>query len=507
MAAPDTTPIMRPMTTKTGTSTRAIVRILFGLGALALTLGATDDAAAQAEQTPATTSAGIEFAAEPAVIESMGMQIYLPLRSTIQTRFVRGGQSRSIVQPTDTRVVWVMYIENKVSERDLHPAEMLDGIVLMQQEQFVIRDPRNPDRRRGSAVQVLDRTDDLEINGLQAARVYLGQPKDPDFPVTGYTMLRKEPNHYILFQFTTPPASLEQTRPIFEAMTASAHFPGSNEMREDRVEAITSGAAFLSGVTPEELEALTDDEPLFMRVFRPSSTGRPGDAEEVGYQKLTFTTGSLGELEPDKPRSRWTANEREQGFIVRQDARVVISGVVVDTRAMFYLSTDRETEMWSILIEQKSGGDAGPLRVSKTRQTLARLGPELRVRTTRPGAPPDEKVYEILEEHYISAVERYALPRLVARRHADDPDADVDLAFYNFDTGRSVVTLRRERFVATPDGGWLATTIPSEGQPEWVSTYDEAGRLIQRTAGATVFEPITRARLQRIWSGKDLPIE
>ena len=491
------------------TTTRpTFVRSLFALAGALILAAASPPAPAQRAETPPTTPPvpPIEFAAEPAMIDSMGMQLYLPLHSTIQTRFVQGGQSRSIVQPTDREVVWVMYIENKVSEKDLPPAEMLDGFILLQQEQFVIRDPRTGERR-GSAIEVIDRTDDLVINGLPAARVYLGQPKDPNFPVTGYTLLRKDPQEYVVFQFSTPLASFDSTRSTFEAITASAHFPSRVVDREDRVEALRAGAALLSGITPDELEALTSETPIFMRVFRPSPTGRPGDAEEIGYQKLTFYKGQLGELDPGKSRQSWTAAEREFGFIVKQEARLVLQGGVLDSRAMFYLSTDRDREMWSILYEEKGEDTVGRQRVRKTRQTLARDGTELRVQITRPGSPPEDQVYEILEEHYLSAVERYALPEIVARRYAGDRDASIDLGFYNFDTSRSVVTLRRERFEHAPDGGWVSTTTPTEGQPQWTSSYDKNGKLIQRTAGASVFEPTTRERLRRIWSGKELRVE
>jgi len=494
------------MNSITTNPTARFVCIMSGILGAGAALLSPNTGFAQAPSRAEAPPPSIEFAAEPAVIHSMGMQLFLPLQSTIQTRFVQGGQSRSIVQPTDLDVVWVMYIENKVSEKDLSPAEMLDGVVLLQQEQFVIRD-RRTDERLQSAIEVIDRTDDLVINGIPAARVYLGQPKDPGYPVVGYTMLRRDPQEYVVFQFSTPLASFERTRPIFEAMTASAHFPNRVANREDRVEAVQAGSAFLSEITPEELESLTSSEPVFMRVFKPSPTGRPADAEEIGYQKLTFYKGQLGELDPKKSRQYWTAPEREFGFIVRQDARILLDGVVLDTRSMFYLSTDREREMWSILFEQKGPDELGRQQLRTTRQTLARDGSELRVQTIRPGSVPDEKAYEIIDEHYLSAVERYVLPQLVARRYADARDAVIDLGFYNFYTGRAVVTLRRERFEHTPEGGWLSTTTPSEGQPEWTSTYDQNGVLIQRTAGTSVFAPTTRETLKRIWSGKRLPID
>jgi hypothetical protein len=259
------------------------------------------------------------------------------------------------------------------------------------------------------------------------------------------------------------------------------------------------------------MESVLDDEPVFMRVYRPSLSGSPSDADEIGYQRLTVRKGQLGELNPERPRTSWTVQEREYGFLVEMEARVLVTGVVVDTRALFYLSTDRKNEMWSIMIEEKANDKAGKLHMNRTTQTLARDGSELRVMTTLPGSQPEEKAYEILDDHYLSAVERYLLPRLVAARAASGGPTKYDLAFYNFDPQRSVVTLRREKLDRTAEGGWVCLTTPSEGQPEWTSTYDAGGRLVQRTvpgaAGETVLEPTTRERLQKIWAKKNLPIE
>jgi hypothetical protein len=203
--------------------------------------------------------------------------------------------------------------------------------------------------------------------------------------------------------------------------------------------------------------------------------------------------------------------DREFGFLVQMEARVLVSDVVVDTRAIFFLSSDRSSERWSIVIEEKAKDKLGRLRINRTKQTLARDGNQLRVLTTLPGSQPEEKAYEILEDHYLSAVERYLLPRLIAKRGGSGGPAGYDLAFYNFDPQRSVVTLRRERFDRTADGGWLCKTTPSEGQPEWTSIYDVEGNLVQRTVpsgtSVTTLEPTTRERLQKIWARKNLPIE
>lgn len=451
----------------------------------------------------------VEFGADPVTIDSIGMQMYLPLGSNIQTRFIRGGQSRSLVQSDDQR--WVMYVENKVTDKNLTPKEILDGLIKLQQAPFQIQNPKDPNANARSAIEVLDRTDDLKIGGLKAARGYIGQSADPNFPVTGYTILQTDPKQYVLFQFATPLANFPTTRTIFEAITATARFPDRLEKNEERADLIQAGHDFLASLTPEELESVLDDKPVFVRVYRPSPTGSPSDADEVGYQKLSARKGQLGELNPEKPRTSWTVQEREYGFLVRMDARVLITDFVVDTRAIFFLSSDRKNEMWSIVIEEKGKDKLGRVRVNRTTQTLVREGEQLRVHTARPGEQPEEKAYQIMEDNYLSAVERYLLPRLIAARGASGGQDSYDLGFYNFDPQRSVVTLRQEKFQRTPEGGWLCTTTPSEGQPEWTSTYDADGHMVQRTVpgvmGVTAFEPTTRARLQKIWAKKNLPID
>lgn len=459
---------------------------------------------------PPPVQVPVDFGSEPVVIDSIGMQMYLPLGSSIQTRFIRGGQSRSLIQSDDQR--WVMYVENKVSEQDLAPSAILDALIQIQREPFqnlTIRDPETGKLR--PAIEVMDRVDDLQIGGLSAARAYIGQPADPGFPVTGYTILRVDPGQYVVFQFTTPAPNLAQTRTIFEAITATARFPDHDVTKERRATAVEAGGAFLASLTTQEIESVLDDTPVFMRVYQASPTGSPSDALEIGYQRLTMRKGQIGELDPDKPRTQWSTQDREYGSVVQMDARVLLNDIVVDTRAIFFLSTDRENEMWSIVIEQKAKDQTGKLRINRTKQTLVRQGEELRVMTTLPGSTPEEKAYKILEDHYLSAVERYLLPRLVAKRGVSDPSEPLDLAFYNFDAQRSVVTLRYERFEKMPDGGWMSVTTPSEGQPEWTTTYDAEGHLIQRTvpgvSGATTLEPTTRERLQKIWAKKNLPIE
>jgi hypothetical protein len=196
-------------------------------------------------------------------------------------------------------------------------------------------------------------------------------------------------------------------------------------------------------------------------------------------------------------------DERETGYLVRVDARMLQDQWVFDSRAMFFLSLDRQRESWAILVEQKTGGT-----VSKSTQTLVRTGTRLTVRTERPGLPPEAKDYDLPEGQYLSAVERYMLPKLVAGKIDSNAPALLDMAFYCFDTTRSTVSLRRETFDRAAQGHWVCETIPAEGQPSWTSTYTTDGVLLSRLIPPLqVMEPTTPERIRALWKDKKLPID
>lgn len=434
----------------------------------------------------------IELAPEPLVLATIGVQVHLPAGVSVQTDTL-AGRSRTVVDPRDRS--YILQIYNKITgDTGLTSAAALDAVVAQRREQI----QRTKTRR--TALRARFRSDDLSIGGFPASRVYLDVPSDPNYPVSGYTIVRPAPGRFVFFQADYPTAGDATTRSLYETIVATTRFSDPARGSEERVAQVASTGALLDRLSVEDWKGALDGsgEPRFFRIFRPATTGAASDALEVGYQRLHLRWGQAGELEPDRPRASWSATDHDFGFVAQADARYLTDGVVIDSRAVYFLSPDRETELWTVVSETRRGG-----QLSRAREVGIRRGERMTVKTERPGEEPLNRDFA-LPDAYRSAVARYLLPRLIAA-HAAPGDERLDLAFYNF--FQDAVTFRSESFVRSPDG-WHARTQPSPDEPAWRSVYDDRGLLIQRTmADGLIVQATTRDRLSRVWRSKRLPID
>ena len=464
-------------------------------------------------QTPApkgaTQGKGAESAAQPVELSGMptdldtlGVRLYLPLNAAAQTTILPGGKTKTVVTPTDES--WVIQVFSSISgNKALTSEEALTAVVEQRKRQLELAPAGN--RPSESLVREVDRLTTLELGGNPSARsyVYLLAPSERAVPVTGYTIINPGPGRFLIMQLDCSSDVFDRARVVYETVCAAAEFPAAEDLDTKRSAAIMAGREFLSTITSEDLDRALEPKPQYIRIFVPSPTKSPGDAREVGYQKIEIRKGQLGELDPSRERSSWSVSERETGYLVRVDARMLQDQWVFDSRAIFFLSLDRQRESWAILVEQKTGAS-----VSKSTQTLVRSATRLEVRTERPGLPPEAKGYDLPEDQYISAVERYMLPRIVAHKIEPPLPAYLDLAFYCFDTTRAVVTLRREIFDRAEAGHWVCETMPGEGQPTWTSNYTSDGAMMSRLIPPLqVMEPSTAERIRALWKDKQLPID
>jgi hypothetical protein len=442
----------------------------------------------------------IELGTEATVIDPLKVGVYIPTDATIQWNYIQGGQANALIQTANQ--AWLIQIfERRSRDLNLTPSEVLDAIVSQraQETRIVERGARTAK----ATVQPFDRTDDLRAGLIEGARVYINRPDDESFPTTGYSVFRTEPGRFIIFQLDCPTASLDEVRPVYETIVATTEHIDADEIDEQRRLAILSGRKFLASLTADDLEAVLQDEPIFLRQYAPAiQGGAASDAREIGWQRITMRKGQLGELDPSKPRSRWTAPEREFGFVVEILVRTLQDPWLIDSRALFFLSNDRQREMWSVIMEMKSGDT-----LMKSKQTVVRRETRLTVLTEQPGKPPIEKEFNLLEGHYLSAVERYLMPRLVARKAPQTQLDYLDLGYYTFDSARDTVSLRMDTFERGPGGGWICETKPSEEQLPWTSTYDSEGSLISRQLSPTIMlERSSQERIRHLWQSKNLPV-
>lgn len=464
--------------------------------------------AAYAQNQPSRTSRPdapapipIELSQTPTELRAIGLTLFLPVDTNIRTEFIAGGQSKTVIQPMDS--TWVVQVFNSISrDKNLTPSAALDAIVEQRKSEFVVRRGETQTR---SLIEDFDRIDDLQFSGKQAARAYLRHSQDPSYPVTGYTIVRTEPGEFVIFQIDAPTDALPRTRVMYETIVATARWTERREADESRRFAARSAIRFMQTVTAEDIEAVLMDSPVHLRVYRPRPGGHQSDAEEIGYQIVEVRRGQAGEVDPRRARTSWGPAEREWGYLATINARTLMPDSVVDSRAIAFLSRDRQNESWRIVMEMRTGSV-----MQKSELILIRRGLRLTSQTILPGEAPivrEDMLPDGEQGLYLSFVERLLLPRLVAHKHQNDSPAFYDLAYYNFDPRRGGVTLRQETFERQSGGGWTGTTIPFEGHNPWNTTYDDSGEIIERTISPVeVMQRVTQERLNRLWRDKQLPI-
>lgn len=438
---------------------------------------------------------------EPYAIPNLGLSVYLPEDTLVDLSRIEGGRTTVLIVPQGQagEQAFVFQIMQSISaDRNLTLAEAVRNIIEQRRSFHTGQDARG---RTVSTVRVFDPDDNLLIGQHPAHRVYLDVPLDSAVPVTGYTVFNIGPGQFVIFQMDCPVALFPKVRQLYELMIASVQFRAPEELGADRAAALLAGKSLLARFNAGDYQAAIDDQPVYYRIYRPGDTGPD---EEIGYQRVQTRTGHAADVDPDKPPSRWTAADKAPGFIVRVDARALAAGTMVDSVSLFFLAADRESELWSIRMVVRKGDDA-----EQWRETGIRTKKKLTVKTARSGREPTNAEWSPIPDSYLSRVETYLLPPLVAR--AGLPGA---FGFYTYDSNLAKMTLRRETFAAPTNNAdetspaLILTTLPSENSRPITTLLDPAGRLLKRTnPDGQITEPIDQATLRKIWMEKKLPLE
>lgn len=482
------------------------MRRSFASAALAIAL----TSSTQGEPPPATAPQPAQGAeSEPRLIsqqavsfQNLGLSIHLPEDSLIQSTSMEGMRSSIVVRPPEGAANWVIQLHNSLSsDPDLSPTTVIDDIIQQWRRTRLAKDACTGDEV-GSYVRVFGRMDDLVIGDAPARRVYLDVPSEPAVPVTGFTVIQTGPSRFVIAQLDSPRQAFDGgARHLYETVVASARFVDQSAAASDRAALVLAGDAFIQSTNAEDLEACLAEAPEYFRVYRPSPTGVASDAEEVAWQRIQLRLGQLGELSPEKSKDGWGSDEREFGYLARVDARSFVQGSILDSEGIFYLSRDRLRERWSIRNVVSKGESRQFLTL-----TAVRRDRRMTILTEQSGQAPRQLDYDLPEQGYLSKVELYVLPRLIARR-----EAALALGFYVYDPALGKLTLRREIFSRTEgptsdpaSGGWRQETFYSEDAlSPAVALLDPVGRILRQDMGeGKISEPIEQARLQQIW--KDL---
>lgn len=483
----------------------AHIRALFGILIALLSLA---PAAAQAQDDQRGRIVDPpQLSDRPYVIDALDVMVRAPKDALIHLEGMQGAKSIVSFTPQTASDGWNIILKNSISaDKSLTLTQVLDAIVQQHADRFP-RFNANNQQRVGSLSRAFGRLDNFTFDDRPGARVYIdlidaGQPgeqRDMAYPVHGYTVIKTGAGQFLIFELTSTAATFDDTnRMLYEMVVATMQFTDEgSESDADRVMAILAAQKLSERhLTRDMLDDLItkDASEAFYRIFRPGPTGRPEDDQEVAWRKVTLKRGQRGDLNPDKRRVNWTASEREFGYLLQIDARAFWSDVVVDSRGIYWLSTDRSEEQWR-LINEVSRGD----QTQVFEQTFIRRDRRLTVQTIQPGQPIESIDYDLPENGYLSKIEAHVLPTLIAQSRLPG-----EYAFYQFDSNLGKVTLRRDVYDRTGDS-WVLTSRPSDGALANITTLERDGQIRkEELSNGTVMTPSTRDRLLAIWSNKDL---
>lgn len=445
----------------------------------------------------------VALSTSPVTIESLGLTVYLPEGAGAET-VASGADAASVT----TQVVFadasgVAAIHGRRT-RDLEldvraVAQDLLGQLLASAGKINAEGKLVPGT---SQARVID-SGELTVNAQDAARFYvrIPRPEGPD-EVRGYTIFRPEPGRFVLFELFTTPEKLDAARVSYETMVSSVRLADEGEVDLKRGAMVRAGAQTLASLTPDDYrDVFTSFGQRWERLYRPSRSGEQAEDEEFGYRRVRAWVGRRGELEPEKPEGNWSDAEREPGYLLRVDARLLENGMTVDSRGLYFLSIDREREAWTLRMAIRREG----ARPSEWRETGARDKTSMVVRIEQDAAAPRVIRPLMHGEGYLSMVETQLLPQLLIRA-----GVPADFAFYAYLSQAETIALRTDslKMPEGRDGPVEIVSRPREDGPSQTASYSPDGSLVRidRPDGR-VWEPTDHRRLLALWKSKGLPVD
>ena len=478
---------------------------------IACTFALASDAAQPAPEPSQPQAVEAPAVSDPYSLEDLGVTVLLPDDTVVDTQFVPGGRTKAVLKAPDN--TWVVQIFNAVSSNTtLTISEVLDNFEEQRRSGLRAYQNANPNWFRGanpkffteddrgrSPLVVSGRLDpeQLTIGGQPAGRFYCDTPLIEPNIATGYTVFRRTPGTFIIFQLDCLDKSFARSRQVYETIVASVTFEDPEQTNAERATALLAGKRFLESVSNEDIEAVLSDEPAFYRFYKPAPTGLPSDATEIGWQRVQMRRGQRGELEPGKPKSNWTAADREVGFLVRIDGEFTFGRNQIEMYAAYFLDRERTNEAISTMTRNRVNGELVAERVV----TVIRRDRMMTLSSVQTASPAETRDWSVPEE-YISRVELELLPRLVALKTPADSPTEFDFGYFHFNVENQRLQLRRDKFSnLNLVKGWEYRSEPGPRIKAVEATLDTDGNLIRRElADGTVMESIEPERLRELQS-------
>lgn len=459
---------------------------------------------------------GAEASAQPALSDvtvtraSVGLTATLPEGATRTTVQIAGREADSITLPGMAAIV-------NLSDVSLTQAKTLDEVcdsIIRERLESVSAldvDPNAPlDLKPGTGNargRLLSR-ESREINGWASQVFYLQLASvGGDDTVYGYAVFMPTGNSVARFELQTTSGDLGRAKPYFEALVNSTRIEDPAVASAKRAEGVEAGVTFFQSLTPADvratIKALGDDWQA-ERYYQPAASGSDRDAVELGYRLTRFAYGRRGDLKTPSERGSVSPEDRQEGYLVFQKARILSGEQMIDLDAGFFVTPDRSQEMWTIRQAVRSVKQPEAAATGVVVETGMRNRSDLTISRTSGGGPVQTIHPAIEGAGYISRAEVFLLPYLLMHEHAPG-----DYRFYAFNQMADRVTLRVDTLEAPTKerGTWLYTSRASESGQSQTATYDGGMSLLRaERADAQVWEPMSVRKLFDLWKQKGLPV-
>ncbi len=468
----------------------------------------------------------VELAPEAVRLESVALSFYPPSHASVQTTSI-GGQAT--IEVIDKDVGWELLVKAprstnaNLTAADVTNAALTDllgasGLVFDSEKGVSHNDIKDiwKNNQVGSIKEV---TGFKGYNGLvqdrnkavafpnfpePAEQFFISIPSKNTEPIIrGFTAIRTAPGQFITFELVTRQSQFARAKEVYTVLLSAAKVGDPRAIAQDRAAAIGAGVALFERLTPEDLEAvLANYGERWERRYRPAPTRDPGDAVELGYRRIKAWKGKRGELNPTADIKRYNIAESQDGYLVRLDARIIENKQIIDSRSLFFVSTDRSEEAWSVSLGVQGLDHTGKAAYT---ETGARNGRSMTVTTSGAGNGGVTSRPVIEGAGYISRVEAYLLPQILIRAGLAG-----DYGFYVFQSDTGSIKLRRDSFSQPsdrPDSWQLDTRLSEDGKLQ-IANYTAAATLISsQLPDGTIWEPINQDKLIKLWRTKGMPMD
>lgn len=447
-------------------------------------------------------------------LEGVGLTMTLPAGTVVQKT---GGGDKASAQIMGADKSWLINIQTPTSKDIKRTAESVAVEVkgqLLASVAVIEQKKNQPLRDAATKGQVMEDIKPVQVSKGETdisppgVRFYLRLPQgDKEAIIRGYTIFQIGPGRFITFDLTVPEPNYSKARAAYEATIDTVRFADMAAVAAARGAAIERGIGFIESLGTAEYDSAV--AAVKDQWFRLSKAGKDGEADgqEVAYRRIRAWKGSRGEIDPSRARDKWTAEDKQAGYVVRIDARFLDGEKIADSVGTYFMTPDRREEAWLIQMVIKDPSQRKP---ATWREVGARSGSSMSVVTD--GAQESKAAQPTVPDRgYIAQVEAFLLPQLLLRGNPKEgANRAGDYGFYTYQSEVGKVQVRRDDLAAVQGGlgAWQIKTRMNEDRPAQVSIYNDRGDLLKTTMpdDRGVWTATTLQKLGQIWQAKGLPM-